>query len=509
MSKKIEKYIDNNLPKVEKEVILDDAVILPASIIKEDDEEDALSFIEIAKPLPISSGHFTQIPGMVTSIDNNMLQVKEGSILKDITMLPPSIIEEDEEEDALSFIEITKPLSTSSAHITKTEVPDTLKIPQDLQRLAVSLKKSDHTDGVKKELLKKTLSFLSKKPSEPLNKKELPQEIIDLISENKGIIEYIFVTKQLPTQVLSKINTYLSKNFDYSFMLFKGSLEPKISLKEGSNIVLTDFYTDVTDSSKAIVVRNLEQGLSKLASNPIIKTLIEINQGHEKFLYNLSLKDSIGIDININGMAISGPDVILVGGTESYVETSPRHSLKLPSIVLHEMVHIAMGILFNNCQNPYSLKSQENFLEDYRVYFLARLALGNTYDALKVTEEQELTLEQQTLKQNLGFLFSYGSEQRDKEIISHYFEYLADSMLDNSFFDTTVWSGVADFIKKYIAPKADKYLSIREKVQCFMASSESDMHDQTILSNIIMGYIDIDEISESPAIQSIDVLGEA
>jgi len=35
------------------------------------------------------------------------------------------------------------------------------------------------------------------------------------------------------------------------------------------------------------------------------------------------------------------------------------------------------------------------------------------------------------------------------------------------------------------------------------------MHDQTILSNIIMGYIDIDEISESPAIQSIDVLGEA
>jgi hypothetical protein len=449
MSKKIEKYIDNNLPKVEKEVIFDDAVILPASII-----------------------------------------------------------EEDEEEDALSFIEITKPLSTSSAHLTKTEVPDTLKIQQDLQRLAVSLKKSDHTDGVKKELLKKTLSFLSKKPSEHLNKKELPQEIIDLISENKGIIEYIFVTKQLPTQALSKINTYLSKNFDYSFMLFKGSLEPKIFWEEGSNIVLTDFYTDVTDSSKAIVVRNLEQGLSKLASNPIIKTLIEINQGHEKFLYNLSLKDSIGIDININGMAISGPDVILVGGTESYVETSPRHSLKLPSIVLHEMVNIAMGILFNNCQNPYSLKSQENFLEDYRVYFSARLALGNTYDALKVTEEQELTLEQQKLKQNLGFLFSYGSEQCDKEIISHYFEYLADSMLDNSFFDTTVWSGVADFIKKYVAPKADKYLSIREKVQCFMGSSESDIHDQTILSNIIMGYIDIDEISESPAIQSIDVLGE-
>ena len=88
----------------------------------------------------------------------------------------------------------------------------------------------------------------------------------------------------MPTQALSKINTYLSKNFDYSFMLFKGSLEPKISLEEGSNIVLTDFYTDVTDSSKAIVVRNLEQGLSKLASNPIIKALIEINQGHEKFL---------------------------------------------------------------------------------------------------------------------------------------------------------------------------------------------------------------------------------
>lgn len=188
---------------------------------------------------------------------------------------------------------------------------------------------------------------MSKKPSEHLNKKELPQEIIDLISENKGIIEYIFVTKQLLTQVLSKINTYLSRNFDYSFMLFKGSLEPKISLEEGSNIVLTDFYTDVTDSSKAIVVRNLEQGLSKLASNPIIKTLMDINQGHEKFLYNLSLKDSIGIDININGMAISGPDVILVGGIESYGETSPRRSLKLPSIVLHEMVHIAMGILFN------------------------------------------------------------------------------------------------------------------------------------------------------------------
>jgi hypothetical protein len=42
-----------------------------------------------------------------------------------------------------------------------------------------------------------------------------------------------------------------------------------------------------------------------------------------------------------------------------------------------------------------------------------------------------------------------------------------------------------------------------------MGSSESDIHDQTILSNIIMAYIDIDEISESPAIQSIDVLGEA
>ena len=104
-----------------------------------------------------------------------------------------------------------------------------------------------------------------------------------MISENKCIVEYIFVTKQLPTQALSKINTYLSKNFDYSFMLFKGSLEPKISLEEGSNIVLTDLYTDVTDGPKAIVARNLEQGLSKLASNPIIKALIKISQGHEKF----------------------------------------------------------------------------------------------------------------------------------------------------------------------------------------------------------------------------------
>ena len=104
-----------------------------------------------------------------------------------------------------------------------------------LQKLAVSLKKSDHTDAVKKEL-KKTLSFLSKKPTEYLNKKELPQEIIELISKNKDIIEYIFVTKELPTQVLSKINTYLSKNFDYSFMLFKGSLEPKISLEGGEKL---------------------------------------------------------------------------------------------------------------------------------------------------------------------------------------------------------------------------------------------------------------------------------
>jgi len=292
-------------------------------------------------------------------------------------------------------------------------------------------------------------------------------------------------------------------------LCFKGSLEPKISLEEGSNIVLTDFYTDVTDSSKAIVVRNLEQGLSKLASNPIIKSIIKINQGHEKFLYNLSLKDSIGIDININGMAISGPDVILVGDTESYIEPSPKRSLKLPSIVLHEMVHVAMGILFNNCQNPYSLKSQENFLEDYKVYFSVRSALGDTYDALKVIEEQELTLEKQKLKQNLGFLFSYDSGQRDKEIISHYFEYLADSILDDSFFDNMVWSGVADFIKNFVAPKAYKYLSIREKVQSFMDSSESDMQNQTVLSNIIMGYIDIDKIPESTAIQLIDVLGEA
>jgi hypothetical protein len=173
------------------------------------------------------------------------------------------------------------------------------------------------------------------------------------------------------------------------------------------------------------------------------------------------------------------------------------------------MVHVAMGILFNNCQNPYSLKSQENFLEDYKVYFSVRSALGDTYDALKVIEEQELTLEKQKLKQNLGFLFSYDSGQRDKEIISHYFEYLADSILDDSFFDNMVWSGVADFIKKYVAPKADKYLSIREKVQCFMGSSESDMQNQTVLSNIIMGYIDIDKIPESTAIQLIDVLGEA
>ena len=441
-------------------------------------------------------------------IDHNVPQVKEGFILEDVTTLPASIIEENEEEDALSFIKVTRPLLLSSAPPTKTEVTNTLKIQQDLQKLAVSLKKSDHTDAVKKEFLKKTLSFLSKKPLEYLNKKELPQEIIELISKNKDIIEYIFVTKELPTQVLSKINTYLSKNFDYSFMLFKGSLKPKISLEGEAKIVLTDFYTDATDSSRVIVVENLEKDLFKLASNPIIKSIIEINQGHEKFLYNLSLKDSIGIDININGMAISGPDVILVGDTESYVEPSPKRSLKLPSIVLHEMVHVAMGILFNNRQNPYSLKSQENFLEDYKVYFSVRSALGDTYGALKVIEEQELTLEKQKLKQNLGFLFSYESEQRDKEIISHYFEYLADSMLDNSFFDTTVWQEVTDFIKKYVAPKADKYLSIREKIQCFMENPGRDTHDQTILSNIIMGYIDIDEIVESSAIQSIDALGD-
>lgn len=163
MSKKGKKYINNNFPKIGGEAILDDAIILPASIIKEDEKEDALSFIEIAKPLPISSAHFTQITGIVTSIDNNMLQVKEGSILEDITMLPTSIIEEDEEEDALSFIEITKSLPIPSAPPTKTEVTNTLKIQQDLQKLAVSLKKSDHTDAVKKEFLKKTLSFLSKK----------------------------------------------------------------------------------------------------------------------------------------------------------------------------------------------------------------------------------------------------------------------------------------------------------------------------------------------------------
>jgi hypothetical protein len=169
-------------------------------------------------------------------IDHNVPQVKEGFILEDVTTLPTSIIEEDEEENALSFIEIAKSLPIPSSHPTKTEVTNTLKIQQDLQRLAVSLKKSDHTDAVKKEFLKKTLSFLSKKPPEYLNKKELPQEIIDLISENKGIIEYIFVTKQLPTLVLSKINTYLSENFDYSFMLFKDSLEPKISLEGGKKL---------------------------------------------------------------------------------------------------------------------------------------------------------------------------------------------------------------------------------------------------------------------------------
>ncbi len=134
--------------------------------------------------------------------------------------------------------------------------------------------------------------------------------------------------------------------------------------------------------------------------------------------------------------------------------------------------------------------------------------MGDTYGALKVIEEQELTLEKQKLKQNWGFLFSYESEQRDKEIISHYFEYLADSMLDNSFFDTTVWQEVTDFIKKYVAPKADKYLSIREKIQCFMENAGRDTHDQTILSNIIIGYIDIDGIVESSAIQSIDALGD-
>jgi hypothetical protein len=42
-----------------------------------------------------------------------------------------------------------------------------------------------------------------------------------------------------------------------------------------------------------------------------------------------------------------------------------------------------------------------------------------------------------------------------------------------------------------------------------MDSSESDMQNQTVLSNIIMGYIDIDKIPESTAIQLIDVLGEA
>ena len=92
---------------------------------------------------------------------------------------------------------------------------------------------------------------------------------------------------------------------------------------------------------------------------------------------------------------------------------------------------------------------------------------------------------------------------------THYFEYLADSILDDSFFDNMVWSGVADFIKNFVAPKAYKYLSIREKVQSFMDSSESDMQNQTVLSNIIMGYIDIDKIPESAAIQLIDVLGEA
>ena len=209
-------------------------------------------------------------------IDHNVPQVKEWFILEDVTTLPASIIEENEEEDALSFIKVTKPLLLSSAPPTKTEVTNTLKIQQDLQKLAVSLKKSDHTDAVKKEFLKKTLSFLSKKPLEYLNKKELPQEIIELISKNKDIIEYIFVTKELPTQVLSKINTYLSKNFDYSFMLFKGSLKPKISLEGEAKIVLTDFYTDATDSSRVIVVENLEKDLFKLASNPIIKSIIEI-----------------------------------------------------------------------------------------------------------------------------------------------------------------------------------------------------------------------------------------
>ena len=269
MSKKGEKYIDHNVPQVKEGFILEDVTTLPTSIIEEDEEEDALSFIEITKSLPIPSSLSTQIPGVVTSIDHNVPQVKEGFILEDVTTLPASIIEENEEEDALSFIKVTKPLLISSAPPTKTEVTNTLKIQQDLQKLAVSLKKSYHTDAVKKEFLKKTLSFLSKKPTEYLNKKELPQEIIELISKNKDIIEYIFVTKELPTQVLSKINTYLSKNFDYSFMLFKGSLKPKISLEGEAKIVLTDFYTDATDSSRVIVVENLEKDLFKLASNPI------------------------------------------------------------------------------------------------------------------------------------------------------------------------------------------------------------------------------------------------
>jgi len=36
MSKKGEKYINNNLSKVGRKAILDDAIIVPASIIEED-----------------------------------------------------------------------------------------------------------------------------------------------------------------------------------------------------------------------------------------------------------------------------------------------------------------------------------------------------------------------------------------------------------------------------------------------------------------------------------------
>lgn len=276
-------------------------------------------------------------------------------------------------------------------------------------------------------------------------------------------LESIFTKKLLTDEEEAVAFTHLKK-YGYRFMTEYGSLLRRDSSEKIDPTVkklLSYSYTDQgTELSRNILKNKLIRNLTEIIKvNPIIKLLLDVSPQYGNiYIYGKKLTEIIEQDLegDFDGYYNKPPSKkvghIVVSKALSYIENIESDFV---DVFVHEHVHQAMEILFENCCNPYKANNQlaqASFSQVMRFvkesYFSRMEAIKVKIEPFGLSEGSVLPFDQMVINEDSVIKLSLTQTKDIKKLLQDIFTQCAKSAGDKSSEKSV--SNIIGIIESYI-----------------------------------------------------------